>query len=521
LQGLLFPHQCQKGQIRWIKPTYIAIHAVLSNPVYAGAYAYGKSRCERFVDETGRVRKRIRLLPMEQWAVLIPNHHPGFTDWSTFEANQARMASNYHPGPQQATGSVREGSALLQGLATCGRCGRHLLVYYHGKNSTPGYYCPSGRALNGRGTWCMRVGGVRVDRAVVETFLDAIAPAGLEAAIAAQDFGEAQDQAALKQFGLQVERARYEAERAERRFRSVEPENRLVARTLETDWENKLQEQKAAEAELARKEQEQRLQLNDQQREQIRALGSDLKRVWDAPTTTDRDRKDLLRSLLEEVRINVLPEESKAHLILRWKTSAVSELDVVWRVPRQAPNRTDEETIDLLRRLAVHHPDGIIAGVLNTQGRKTAGGENFITSRVASLRKSWKIPCYEPPASPPEGELLSLQAAADQLGIAASTLLRWLNDGFIGGEQVTPGAPWRIRMTNELKALIVPEVPAGYVTVFQAMRILGVSRQTIMQRVKRGELSVVHVRRGKQKGLRIRVLDNQPQLFEPSEAAKV
>ncbi len=519
-KGLLFPHQCQNGQILWVKPTYIAIHAVLSNPVYAGAYAYGKSRCERYVDETGRVRKRIRLLPMGQWAVLIPNHHPGFIGWSTFESNQARMASNYHPGPQQATGAVREGSALLQGLATCGRCGRRLLIYYHGKNSTPGYYCPSGRALNGRGVWCMRLGGLRVERAVVETFLEAISPAGLEAAIVAQNLGEAQDQAALKQFRLQVERARYEAERAERRFRSVEPENRLVARTLETEWENKLHDQKAAEVELARKEQEQRLQLTDPQREQIRALGRDLKRVWDAATTTDRDRKELLRTLLEEVKINVVPEASKAHLVLRWKTGTVSELDVVWRVPRQAPNRTDEETIDLLRRLAAHHPDSIIAGVLNTQGRKTAGGENFTTARVASLRKNWKIACYEPPAMPPEGELLSLQAAADQLGVAASTLLRWLNDGFIGGEQVTPGAPWRIRMTQALKALIVPEVPPGYVAMQQATRILGVSRQTIMQRVKRGELAVVHVRRGKQKGLRLRVSDTQPELFDPPSATR-
>jgi len=520
-QGLLFPHQCQNGQILWIKPTYIAIHAVLSNPVYAGAYAYGKSRWERYVDETGRVRKRIRHLPLEQWAVLIPNHHPGFIDWSTFERNQARMATNYRPGPQQATGAVREGSALLQGLATCGRCGRHLLIYYHGKNSRPGYYCPSGRALNGRGVWCMRVGGLRIERAVVETFLDAISPAGLEAAIVAQNLGEAQDQAALKQFRLQVERARYEAERAERRFRSVEPENRLVARTLETEWENRLHDQKAAEAELERKENEQRLQLTDLQREQIRCLGGDLKQVWNAPTTTDRDRKELLRGLLEEVKINILPEESKAHLVLRWKTSTVSELDVIWRVPKVATVRTDEETIDLMRRLAVHHPDSIIAQVLNCQGRKTARGESFTATRVSSLRQNWKIPCYQAPASPPEGELLGLPAAAEQLGVAATTLLRWLNDGFIGGEQVTPGAPWRIRMTEELKALIVPEVPAGYVTVFQAMGILGVSRQTIMQRVKRGELSVVHVRHGKQKGLRIRVLDDQPQLFDQPSPSKV
>ena len=236
--------------------------------------------------------------------------------------NQARLASNTHPGPHQAGGAVREGTALLQGLATCGRCGRHLRVYYQGKNSTPGYYCANSQAFNGRGTWCLRVGGVRVDRAVVETFLEAIAPAGLEAAIAAQSLGEAQDQNVLKQFRLQAERARYEAERAERRFRNVEPENRLVARTLETEWENKLHEQQAAEVELARKEQEQRLQLTDLQREQIRALGSDLKQVWDAPTTTDRDRKELLRSLLEEVKINVLPEENKAHVVLRWKTCA-------------------------------------------------------------------------------------------------------------------------------------------------------------------------------------------------------
>lgn len=520
-QGLSFPHEKPNGEILWVKPTYIAIHAVLSNPVYAGAYAYGKSRCERYVDETGRVRKRVRRLPQDQWAVLIPGHHPGFIDWAAFEMNQARLARNAPAPPRQTNGTAREGSALLQGLATCGRCGRHLRVYYQGKNSTPGYYCEQSQAVAGRAVWCMRLGGVRVDRAVVETFLEAISPAGLEAAIAAQEIGETQDQAALKQFRLQVERARYEADRAERRYRAVEPENRLVARTLETEWEKKLNDQRAAEAELARKEQEQKLRLTEVQRHQIRALGSDLKRVWDAPTTTDRDRKELLRTLLEEVKINVLPEDGKAHLLLRWKTSAICELDVVWRAPRAAPIRTDEETIDLLRRLAMHHPDSVIAGVLNRQGRKTASGQSFTANRVSSLRNHWKIPRYQPPSQPPEGELLTLEAAAHQLGVVPSTLLRWLNDGFVGGEQVTPGAPWRIRLTKELRELIVSEAPPGYVTVFEAMRVLGVSRQTVMQRVKRGELSVVHVSRGKRKGLRIRVLDNQPQLFEQPQSAHV
>jgi DNA invertase Pin-like site-specific DNA recombinase/predicted DNA-binding transcriptional regulator AlpA len=513
-EGLLFPHQCANGQIQWITPTYTAIHNVLSNPVYAGAYAYGKSRQERYVDESGRLQKRVRHLPRTEWSVLIKDHHAGFINWATFEMNQARLARNIRPGPQQAAGVVREGSALLQGLATCGRCGRKLRVYYQGKHSTPGYYCANSQPCDGRAVWCLRVGAIRIDRAVTETFLTAICPAGLEAALEAEKLSQTEQQTALKQWRLQTERARYEAERAERRYREVEPENRLVARTLESEWEKSLTQLKTAETDLLRKEQECRMELTQAQREQIRALGTDLKRVWDAPTTTDRDRKELLQGLLEEVKIDVLTDQAKAHLVLRWKTGAPSELDVLWRVKRVPPIRTDEDTIDLVRRLAVHHPDAIIAGVLTRQGRKTATGERFTTDKVGNLRRYWKIPRYGPPSTPPEGELLSIEAAAKRLGLAASTLHRWLNDGFVAGEQVTPGAPWRIRMTKELQALFVEQSPAGYVAMPQAMRILGVSRQTIMQRVKRGELSVVHVSRGRQKGLRIHALDQQPQLFQ-------
>jgi len=513
-EGLQFPHGCPNGQIQWVKPSYVAILSVLNNPVYAGAYAYGKTRCERYVDENGQLRKRIRHLPREQWLVLIQDHHPGFIDWATFEMNQDRLARNTRPGPQKADGALREGSALLQGLARCGRCGRKLRVYYQGKNSTPGYYCANSHVVNGRGVWCMRIGGVRIDQAVADTFLEAIAPAGLEAAIEAQSLQDAEHQSALKQFRLQVEGVQYETQRAERRYQAVEPENRLVARTLEAEWENKLKELEAIEAQLARKEQEQRFELTDAQQEQIRALGSDLRQVWSASTTTDRDRKELLQSLLEEVTINLLADCAKAHLILRWKTGAVSEFEVLPRTPRVAPIRTEEDTIELVRRLAVHHPDAIIAGVLNRQGKRTATGERFTADRVGNLRRHWKIPVYKAPSTPPQGELLTVQGAADKLGLAASTLHRWLMDGFIAGEQVTPGAPWRIRMTKELQELFVAEAPEGYISMPEAMRRLGVSRQTIMQRVKHGELHAVHVRRGRQKGLRIKALDDQPQLFE-------
>jgi hypothetical protein len=294
----------------------------------------------------------------------------------------------------------------------------------------------------------------------------------------------------------------------------VEPENRLVARALEAEWEHKLKELDLAQAQLVRKEAEVSFRPTAAQREKIRALGGDLRQVWAAPTTTDRDRKELLQSLIEEVTIKMHSDPAKVQLVTRWRTGTITELEVVWQNRRVAPIRTDEDTIALVRRLAVHHPDPIIAAVLNRQDKRTATGERFTLERVGNLRRHWKIPVYQPPPVSPEGELLTIQGAADQLGLAPSTLHRWLMDGFIPGEQVTPGAPWRIRMTKALLDLFVTEAPEGYVAMPEAMRRLGVSRQAIMQRVKRGELSFVHVRRGRQKGLLLKVLDDQPRLFD-------
>jgi hypothetical protein len=183
---------------------------------------------------------------MEQWSVLIRDHHPGFIDWATFEANQARLDSNTKPKPHQAGGAVRGGSALLQGIVTCGHCGRRLHVHYRGRNSAPGYHCCGKDLVNGRGVYCLNVGETVIEQAVAETFLQAITPAAIEATRLSVEQLQANHDAALSQWRLEVERTRYEAERAERRYRAVEPENRLVARGLETEWENRLHDLAAA-----------------------------------------------------------------------------------------------------------------------------------------------------------------------------------------------------------------------------------------------------------------------------------
>jgi len=516
-EGLSFPLQTNPagmpGPIRWVTPTYHAIHQILTNPVYAGAYTYGKTKHERYVDENGAIKKRARHLPMEQWAVLLKDHHPGFIDWATFEANQARLDANTKPQPHQAGGAVREGSALLQGLISCGHCGRRLHVHYRGRNSAPGYHCAGKDLVEGRGVYCLNIGGSVIEPAVTDAFLQAITPAAIEATRLSVEQLQADRDAALSQWRLEVERARYEAERAERRYRTVEPENRLVARGLEAEWENQLRNLAAAEAELRRRELQRPSAVRPEQIQALQILRSDIRKLWDAPTTADRDRKELLRTLLEEVTLNLKRAEGQAHLTLRWRGGAFTILEVP--VPRFQPMgpRTDEDTIDLLRRLAALYPDETIAGILNRQGRKTATGERFTANQVGSLRRYREIPRFQPPAAPPDGELVTIRKAAQILGMNTSSIHRWLADGFIAGEQVTPGAPWQIRITAELRARIVPEAPPDYVPMVDATRKLGVSRQTVMQRVKRGELKAVLVRQGRRKGLRILVADEEPTLF--------
>ena len=439
-ERLRFPLQTPgSNDIQWVCPAYAAIRNILNNPVYAGAYTYGKTRRERYVDQAGRMRTRLRRLPRDQWSVVIRGHHEGYIDWEAYELNQVRIASNRHPTVHRG-GAVREGAALLQGIATCGVCGRRLRVYYQGSSATPGYYCPGSNIVNGRGVRCLRVGGVQVDRAVAEAFLDAATPAGIEAAVLAEEQLQAEHDAAMRQWQLQVERARYEADRAETRYRMVEPENRLVARTLEAQWEQRLAELSSAEAELARREAEHPVRLTDEQRRKIHALGADLRHVWDAPTTTDRDRKELLRTLLEEVCVRIEAEPPQARLTLRWRGGALTDLNVRLHRCRIAPVRTEESTIELLRRLAVHYDDATIAGILNRQGRKTAHDERFTADRVGNLRRYHQIPRHQPLPEAQAGELVTIQTAADLLGVSPPTIHRWLADGFIAGQQITPGA---------------------------------------------------------------------------------
>src|SRR6266498_1652766 len=340
-------------EIVWVAPTYHAVHNTLTHPAYAGAYVYGRTRFQRRLDADGLVRTHRRVLPRDQWQVLITDHHQGFISWEDYLANQDKIGSNTRPRRHESgTGAVREGCALLQGLATCGTCGRKLAVFYQGPaKSVPNYYCQGpGDLVDGRGTRHMNAGGQAIDSAVAGAFLAALAPAALQACLtAAQQLEDGHD-TALQQWRRQGEHA-------------------------------------DAEAELARRQAARPKGLSGQERAAILALGDDLDAVWDEPTTTDKDRKQLLRTLLEEVNITLRRDAPDPHagLVLRWKSGTVSSLIAPLRRP-QPKIRTAEDTIALIRRLAAHYPDAVIAGILNRQHRTTARGMSFTANRVASLR---------------------------------------------------------------------------------------------------------------------------------------
>jgi Recombinase zinc beta ribbon domain/Recombinase len=501
---------------------------VLIHPCYAGAYTYGRTRFERYIDDNGNMRSRSRRLPRDQWSVLIRDHHRGFIDWDSFEANRMRIDTNTRPKPHQGadaagmpTGgqsgrAVREGTALLQGLAICGHCGRRLRVHYRGRNVRPGYHCPGKNVVEGRGQYCLNVGGCQIDAAVTDAFLTALQPAGMEAALLAAARLEADHDAALYQWRLEVDRCRYEASKAERRYQAVDPDNRLVARGLEVQWEQRLRELGDAVAEMERRQRQQPRHLAGSERQSLLALGGDLPRVWAAPTTTDRDRKELLRTLLEDVTIVVERAEYHARLAVRWRTGDITRLKLALPRSNTPTRRTDEETIDLIRRLAIHHADGVIAGILNRQKRHTVSGGRFTAGHVQSLRHYRGIPCRTLPSATQIGELLTVRKAADVFNLAPSTVLRWIEDGFIPAEQPTPGAPWEIRITDDLLSRFVETPPPGFIPMIEATQQLGVSRQTVLQRVKRGELQAVHLRQGRRKGLRIKLPGAKVDLFAMS-----
>jgi DNA invertase Pin-like site-specific DNA recombinase len=519
--GLLLPRRpTRTGRVHWSPATYPAVHDVLTNPTYAGAFVFGRNRTEKRLTSDGKLVVRTVALPREQWAVLIPGHHPGFIDWATYEANTAALRANWRPPRAEGGGAAREGTALLQGRIRCGKCGRMMMVGYSGtKGNCPRYLCARAKQLYGTDTGCQSLGGRRLENQVLAEVFKALAPASLAATAAALSQAEAAHAAGLRAFTLAAERARYEAERSRRQYDAVEPENRLVARTLERDLEAKLGLQRQAERDLLAARARRPVTLTDEELAWLNRAGADVAAIFHAPTTTARERKQLLRAILAEVVVTVDAVARTAHLRLIWQGGSVSELTMAMTKIGGHFKATDEDTVALVRRLALDYDDTTIAVILSRQQRRTATGLSFTKTRVKTLRISHAIPAHQPSAGTvrPGGQddvVVTVAEAQRLLGVGKVTIYRWLKEGFLVGEQLTPGAPWRIRIDQTVRERVTPVVPAGWVGLAEAANTLGVARQTVLHKVQRGELEAVQVTQGRRKGLRINVNSGHAGLFD-------
>jgi DNA invertase Pin-like site-specific DNA recombinase/predicted DNA-binding transcriptional regulator AlpA len=524
--GVLLPRRRNGSKrITWALPTYPAVHDLLTNPAYGGAFVFGRTRTEKRVDPvTGAVHSRDRLVSREQWEVLIPDHHPGFITWETYEANTARLRGNWRRPRELAGGAVREGRALLQGLLRCGRCGRIMQTGYSGTNGNcPRYVCARAKQLYAGEHVCQSIGGVRLEHRILDELFAVLAPAALTATAQALAEADANYRRELAVFELAVERARYEADRALRQFDNVEPENRLVARTLEAHLEAKLAAVRAAENDLAVQRARRPIALTEQELAWITTAGADIRAIFDAPTTTVRERKQLVRAVIAEIGLTVRRERRVADLRIIWQGGALTDVSMPMNKPGGHLRVTDEDTIALVRRLAQHYDDRAIAVILAKQKRRTATGLPFTRARVAILRANHGIAVYQPPPQPDVGPhdddvvVVTMTEAEKLLGLSRVTLYRWIRNGFITAEQITPAAPWRIRIDQALRDRIQPQPPEGWLDLNEAAKALGIARQTVLHKVQRGELPAVHVNRGRRKGLRIQVKPDQPGLFDTTD----
>ncbi|MGA2928614.1 MAG: recombinase family protein [Solirubrobacteraceae bacterium] len=522
--GLLMPRRRGHGEVEWVKATYSAVHDMLTNPTYAGAYAFGRRQRQRRVGGDGRARVSMVPIPRERWHTLILDHHEAYITWEQYEQILEQITRNA-PTPGEGA-AAREGQALLQGLLRCGHCSRRMRSAYSGARSRQGYarryYCDPREgeiAYNAPdGKECQGLGGRQLDEAVLEEVFRVLEPAAVAATAKALAGQETSQATRLRAFELAVERARYEADRARRQYDACEPENRLVARTLEANWEKALREAENAEAELAAQRARRTSPLTNEELERLQRAGADLRAIFQAPTTSQRDRKLLLRALIHQIVVTVEQAAGTIDATITWQGGATTALAplALHRRGQTYRESTPEQTVALVRRLAAHYDDQTIATVLARQHHRTATGLRPTKRRIAQLRDAHGIPPFVPDeaTASAEGQLVGVRQAAAQLDVTPATVYRWLRDGYITGERPTADAPWRIRLNAQLRSKVAQDAPDGWLSLHDAARALGVVRQTVLHKVQRGELAAVHVCRGKRKGLRIQVKPDDTGLFD-------
>jgi DNA invertase Pin-like site-specific DNA recombinase len=442
-------------EIIWQPARYHAVHSVLKNPVYAGAYTYGRSKTTTRLEAGQKRVFRQKKNRREDWTVLIMDHHEGYINWDVYQSNQTMIAHNENARGGAVRGSVKRGEALLAGLLRCGHCGAKLLAQYPGPHVIR-YQC-SGYVLNRDHACCVMFGGLRADRLVSEQLLQCVTPFGIAAAVEAIETMQGASDERIQQKALALEHARYEVTRARRQYDGVDPANRLVAAELERRWNQALTTEAHLEAELATLQQGREHPLSDVQKRELLALARDLPRLWDDPHSSPEHKKRLLRIALKE--IIATSEGETIRLVLHWQGGDHTQLE--FQKIRSGRHRyvTDNDLVEIVRTLARIEPDARIAAILNKNQRRTAHGQIWTAKHICSLRSHHAIPVYCEGERQARGEM-SVSETAGFFGVTATTVLRLIRLKRLPATQACVGAPWILRRADVERCMAERNRPA-------------------------------------------------------------
>jgi DNA invertase Pin-like site-specific DNA recombinase len=457
--NLLLPvrplHGPAPHDVVWKPANSARVIQILKNPAYAGAYVYGRRRPDPLRRQPGSERIGSVAVAPEEWSICLKDAHPAYLDWDEFMANRRQLANNVARYDVGRPGAPRKGEALLQGIVSCGRCARRMCLRYSGPNGDyPVYVCVADRNAEGRPR-CQEVRALAVDAEVERLILAALTPDRIAVAVAAMGEIEQETRAMERQWSLKRERARYDAERARRQYDAVEPENRLVARSLEHLWEERLRRADQLEQEYAAWRREQAVSISDSDRQVILSLGEDLPRLWHAATTKSADRKQIVRLVIKEVALDQKRQHGYVWIKIVWQTGAASEHWLQRSVQSYAQHadqgRLRQRIVELNGQQKM---DAEIADILNKEALRTAHGPPFSGKMVHLLRKRWKISTVKingataNASSWPDGSY-SVQDAAAVIGITSQTVFDWLRKGLLTGKQLAKGMPWQISLSPE------------------------------------------------------------------------
>jgi len=430
-------------RVTWRLPVYNTVLKFLTNPFYAGAYAFGRTETRTAVVDGQPHKTRGHRRSRETWIALIRDHHDAYISWDTHERNRALVANNAQMKGLMVRGAVRRGSSLLPGLLRCGQCGRRLHVSYSGtKGYVPRYSC-RGAALNHGTDWCLAFGGLRVDEAIEREILRVLRPGAIEAALATSTAATDEVDAQRRAVDLELREARYEAERARRQYDVVEPEHRLVAETLERRWNTALARVQTLEDRLVAWDAS-AAATTPPDRAKLLQLAEDFPRVWSGAATDMRLKKRIVRLLIEEIVVSGIDRATpQLVLIIHWKGGKHTRLVI----PRNRKGHhryvTDRAIVDVVRELARAQPDSQIARILNRLGYRTGAGNAWTQSRVTSLRSRYQISAFDRSADRPA--LLTIADAATLLDVSPTTVRRMITTGLLPATQPVLYAPWAIR----------------------------------------------------------------------------